>query len=64
MGDGPAVRDAAGAAEVMAHRIEALVRTGSGPVIVALDGRSGAAEDLYFDTVMPPEVFDLVLDGG
>jgi hypothetical protein len=48
----------------MAHRIEALVRTGSGPVIVALDGRSGAAEDLYFDTVMPPEVFDLVLDGG
>ena len=44
MGDGRAVRDAAGAAEVMADRIEALVRTGPGPVIVALDGRSGAGK--------------------
>ncbi|MGA2474591.1 MAG: hypothetical protein ABSG39_14050 [Acidimicrobiales bacterium] len=28
------------------------------------ESRWGAAEDLYFDTVMPPEAFDLVLDGG
>jgi len=27
------------------------------------EARWGAAEDLYFDTVMPPEAFDLVLDG-
>jgi uridine kinase len=27
------------------------------------EGRWGAAEDLYFRTVMPPEAFDLVLDG-
>jgi hypothetical protein len=26
-------------------------------------GPWGAAEDLYFDTVMPLEAFDLVLDG-
>ncbi len=28
------------------------------------EARWGAAEDLYFDTVMPPEAFDLVLDGA
>jgi uridine kinase len=28
------------------------------------EARWGEAEDLYFDVVMPPEAFDLVLDGN
>ncbi len=30
---------------------------------VEWEARWGAAEDRCFDTVMPPEAFDLVLDG-
>jgi hypothetical protein len=28
------------------------------------EARWGEAEDLYFDVMMPPEAFDLVLDGS
>ena len=28
------------------------------------EARWGEAEDLYFETLMPPESFDLVLDGS
>jgi hypothetical protein len=46
----------------MAHRIEALMRTGPGPVIVALDGRSGAGKSTLAAAV-GAHTRGLVIDG-